>query len=113
MDGVESRSKVLVIAATNRLDIIDSALLRPGRFDRLIKVPLPNKEARKQILSIGFQKMKLADDVDLDQFAELADGLSGAETSLISREAGLKALSDDNKIETMDLDAMNDFLIEK
>ena len=50
MDGVESRAKVIVIAATNRLDIIDSALLRPGRFDRLINVPLPNKEARKQIL---------------------------------------------------------------
>ena len=50
MDGVESIAKVIVIAATNRLDIIDSALLRPGRFDRLINVPLPNKEARKQIL---------------------------------------------------------------
>lgn len=50
MDGVESRAKVIVVAATNRLDIIDTALLRPGRFDRLIKVPLPKKEARKQIL---------------------------------------------------------------
>ena len=54
MDGIESRAKVIVIAATNRLDIIDSALLRPGRFDRLIKVPLPNVEARSMILKIGF-----------------------------------------------------------
>ena len=65
MDGVESRAKVIVIAATNRLDIIDSALLRPGRFDRLIKVPLPNVDARLHILKIGFKKMPLSTDVDL------------------------------------------------
>ena len=69
MDGVESRAKVIVIAATNRLDIIDTALLRPGRFDRLIRVPLPDVTAREQILKLGFKKMPLADDVNLGMFA--------------------------------------------
>lgn len=101
MDGVESRAKVIVVAATNRLDIIDSALLRPGRFDRLIKVPLPNQEARKMILTIGFKKMPLSEDVDLDEIAKEADGLSGAEVSLICREAGLKALTEGSTIENM------------
>ena len=96
MDGIESRAKVIVVAATNRLDIIDKALLRPGRFDRLIKVPLPNLEARKQILKIGFTKMPLSDDIDLDFYAQQSEGLSGAETSLICREAGLKALTATN-----------------
>lgn len=57
MDGIEARAKVIVVAATNRLDIIDSALLRPGRFDRLIKVPLPDEAARLKILEIGFKQM--------------------------------------------------------
>ena len=101
MDGVESRAKVIVIAATNRLDIIDSALLRPGRFDRLIKVPLPNAEARSMILKIGFKKMPLSSDIDLDEIAKNSDGLSGAEMALVCREAGLKALTQDSKIEHM------------
>ena len=58
MDGVESRAQVIVVAATNRLDIIDSALLRPGRFDRLINVPLPDGETRKDIFRINIQKMQ-------------------------------------------------------
>lgn len=59
MDGVESRAQVIVVAATNRLDIIDSALLRPGRFDRLIFVPLPSIQAREKILRINTSKMQL------------------------------------------------------
>jgi ATP-dependent 26S proteasome regulatory subunit len=59
MDGVESRAQVIVVAATNRLDIIDSALLRPGRFDRLIFVPLPSAEAREKIFRINTSKMQL------------------------------------------------------
>ena len=101
MDGVESRAKVIVIAATNRLDIIDKAILRPGRFDRLIEVPLPDKQARLQILNIGFKKMRLDPALSLENVAEAATGLSGAETSLICREAGLMALTQDSKIETM------------
>lgn len=101
MDGVESRAKVIVVAATNRLDIIDKALLRPGRFDRLVKVPLPDLEARKQILKIGFKKMPIADDVDIDDLAKESEGLSGAEMSLVCREAGLKALTFDSNIEKL------------
>ena len=114
MDGVESRAKVIVVAATNRLDIIDTALLRPGRFDRLIKVPLPNLEARKMILTIGFKKMPLADDINLDELAQAADGLSGAEVSLVCREAGLKALTDGATIENMNTpEEINAFKIQK
>ena len=58
MDGVESRAQVIVVAATNRLDIIDSALLRPGRFDRLVKVPLPDIATRKDIFKINISKMQ-------------------------------------------------------
>ena len=111
MDGVESRAKVIVIAATNRLDIIDSALLRPGRFDRLIKVPLPDLNARKQILNIGFKKMPLSKDVNLDEIAALGEGLSGAEMSLVCREAGLKALTFDSQIEK--ITNMDEFVIDK
>jgi ATP-dependent 26S proteasome regulatory subunit len=111
MDGVESRAKVIVIAATNRLDIIDTALLRPGRFDRLIKVPLPDVTARKQILTIGFKKMPLADDVNLDEIAVMGEGLSGAEMSLVCREAGLKALTFDSQIEK--ISNMDEFKIDK
>ena len=111
MDGVESRAKVIVIAATNRLDIIDSALLRPGRFDRLIKVPLPDLNARKQILNIGFKKMPLSKDVNLDEIAVLGEGLSGAEMSLVCREAGLKALTFDSQIEK--ITNMDEFVIDK
>ena len=57
MDGVESRAQVIVVAATNRLDIIDSALLRPGRFDRLVHVPLPDTDTRKDIFKINIEKM--------------------------------------------------------
>ena len=58
MDGVEARSQVIVVAATNRLDIIDSALLRPGRFDRLVKVPLPDIDTRQDIFKINISKMQ-------------------------------------------------------
>jgi ATP-dependent 26S proteasome regulatory subunit len=61
MDGVEARSQVIVVGATNRLDIIDTALLRPGRFDRLIYVPLPSLETRKGIFDINLSKMQTAD----------------------------------------------------
>ena len=64
MDGVESRAQVIVVAATNRLDIIDKALLRPGRFDRLVHVPTPGKEARQKIFEINTKKMQVEKDAD-------------------------------------------------
>ena len=102
MDGVESRAQVIVVAATNRIDIIDSALLRPGRFDRLINVPLPDEKTRKDIFRINISKMQHDESAVkiLDQLSKESDGFSGAEIALVCREAGLKALTEDNQIET-------------
>jgi transitional endoplasmic reticulum ATPase len=95
MDGLEDLSDVVIIAATNRPDIIDPALLRPGRFDRVIMVPHPDKEARLQILKVHTKKMPLAKDVDLDEIAERTEGYSGADLEAVCREAGMQALRED------------------
>ena len=95
MDGLEDLSDVVIIAATNRPDIIDPALLRPGRFDRVILVPHPDKEARLQILKVHTKNMPLAKDVDLDEIAEKTDGYSGADLEAVCREAGMQALRED------------------
>jgi len=92
MDGIEKNSGVIVIAATNRPDMIDPALLRPGRFDRMIEVPLPDKKARLEIFKIHTRNMPLAEDVNLDALAELTEGMSGADIAGICREAGLMAI---------------------
>lgn len=69
MDGIESRAQVIVVAATNRLDIIDKALLRPGRFDRLVYVPLPDQNAREHILRINLSKMQKSEAIDYTHLA--------------------------------------------
>lgn len=99
MDGIESRAKVIVVAATNRLDIIDKALLRPGRFDRLVYVPLPNVQARQEIIRLNLARMPLDETIDYKRLALLTDEMSGAEITLVCREAGLKALTEDLNIE--------------
>lgn len=93
MDGIESRAQVIVIGATNRLEIIDKALLRPGRFDRLVLVPLPSDDTRRQIFEINLSKMPLGEMVDYDLLVKESSGMSGAEIALVCKEAGLKALS--------------------
>jgi transitional endoplasmic reticulum ATPase len=92
MDGIVPLSNVVVLAATNRPDMLDPALLRPGRFDRVIYVPPPDKEARKQILKIHTKRMPLANDVDLDRLAELTEGYTGADLAALVREAALLKL---------------------
>ena len=92
IDGLEQLNDVVVIGATNRPDIIDPSLLRPGRFDELILVGPPDKEARKEIFKIHTRNMPLADDVDLDELAELTEGYAGADIEGICREAGMIAL---------------------
>ena len=87
MDGMENMHGVVVLAATNRVDIIDPALLRPGRFDKIIKVPMPDRNSRKSILEINVKDISLADDVDLAKLAELTDGMSGADTASIANTA--------------------------
>ena len=89
MDGFDTSGNVKIIAATNRVDLLDPALLRPGRFDRVIEIPLPDEEGRLEILKIHTKKMNLADDVDLDKIAKITDGLSGADLNIIIKEAGM------------------------
>ncbi|MCK4459416.1 MAG: proteasome-activating nucleotidase [Methanosarcinales archaeon] len=92
MDGFDPRGGVRLLAATNRPDILDPALLRPGRFDRLIHVSMPNREARTQILRIHTANMNLADDVDLDHLASLTNDANGADLKAIVMEAGMCAV---------------------
>jgi len=95
IDGISALQDVVVIAATNRPDIVDPAVLRPGRFDRLIYVPEPSEEGRLQILKIHTKGMPLAKDVDLMELARLTKGYSGADLESACREAALYALRRD------------------
>ena len=92
LDSIEKLRNVAVIAATNRPDLVDPALLRPGRFDRVIYVPPPDKRARLEILKVHTRKVPLANDVDLEKLAELTEGYSGADLEALVREAALIAL---------------------
>jgi transitional endoplasmic reticulum ATPase len=92
MDGLEELRNVVIIAATNRPDIIDSALLRPGRFDRLLFVPPPDLEARKQIFKIHTRKTPMTDDVNLDEMARKTDGYTGADIASVANTAVMLAL---------------------
>ncbi|MDG6223811.1 MAG: CDC48 family AAA ATPase [Candidatus Bathyarchaeota archaeon] len=95
MDGLVTLEDVVIIAATNRPDIIDPAILRPGRFDRLIYVPEPDNDSRMEIFKIYTKKMPLAEDVDLTQLVTLTKKYSGADIEALCREAGLHALRKD------------------
>ncbi|MCD6473791.1 MAG: CDC48 family AAA ATPase [Thermoplasmata archaeon] len=92
MDGLEERGKVVVIGATNRINAIDPALRRPGRFDREIEIGIPDKKGRKEILEIHTRGMPLAKDVDLDKIAEMTHGYSGADLAALCKEAAIRAL---------------------
>jgi len=92
MDGLEELRGVVVIAATNRPDIIDPALLRPGRFDKLLYIPPPDLEARKEILKIHTRRKPLADDVNLDEIAERTEGYTGADLEAVCNTAVMLAI---------------------
>ncbi|HNX17363.1 MAG TPA: proteasome-activating nucleotidase [Methanoregula sp.] len=94
MDGFDNRGEIRIMAATNRVDMLDPALLRPGRFDRLIKIPLPDMTARLDILKIHSGKMHLGD-VNLDVIATMTEAATGAELQAICREAGMMAVRRD------------------
>lgn len=98
LDGFRPLDKVKVIAATNRIDILDPAILRPGRFDRLIEVPLPDLKGRVEILKIHTKRMKLASDVDLVEIAKLTEGASGADIKAIVTEAGYFAIRNNRRV---------------
>ncbi len=111
IDGMEELQDVAVIAATNRVDIIDPALLRPGRFDRHIKVDAPDEEARYQIFKVHTRNMPLADDVDLKRLAKDTGGYVGADIEAVCREAVMLTLRDNIKAENVKMkyfkEAMN------
>ena len=89
LDGFEERGEVKIIAATNRIDLLDPALLRPGRFDRIIEIPLPDEKGRLEIFKIHTRNMALDNDVDLDRLVKMTKDLSGADIKAIVTEAGM------------------------
>jgi len=92
MDGIEELKRVIVLAATNRLDRLDPALQRPGRFDFLLEMPKPDRAARLAIFRVHTKKTPLGDDVDLDQLAAETEGLVGADIEGICRQAAMLAV---------------------
>ena len=92
LDGFEANKNIKVIMATNRIDILDDALLRPGRIDRKIEFPNPDEDARAQILKIHSRKMNLTRGIDFKKIAGLMGGSSAAETKAVCTEAGIFAL---------------------
>jgi transitional endoplasmic reticulum ATPase len=103
MDGLEELKDVVVIAATNRPDMVDPALLRPGRFDKLIMISAPDLGTRKRIFEVHTKKVPIAKDVDLDKLAKQAEGYSGADIEAVVREAALNALRENKQAKTVEL----------
>ena len=102
MDGFEENDGVIVIAATNRPDVLDPALLRPGRFDRQVVLDIPDLKGREAILNVHAKKIKMAEDVDLNKVARETPGLSGAELENIVNEAAIWAARQNHELVTMD-----------
>lgn len=102
IDGFRPLDKVKVIAATNRIDVLDPAILRPGRFDRKIEIPLPDEKGRKEIFRIHTRRMKLSKDVDFGKLAKITEGFSGADIKAVVTEAGYLAIRDKRKFVTIE-----------
>ncbi len=101
MDGFDAQTGIIIIAATNRPDVLDSALLRPGRFDRQVVIDLPDINGREEILKVHAKKVKLADDVDLRKVAQLTAGCSGADLANMLNEGAIIAARKNEKTVTM------------
>ena len=95
MDGLEELRAVVVIGATNRPDVIDPALIRPGRFDELILVPIPDEGARREIFKVHTEKMALAEDIDIEKLVSMTDQYTGADIAAVCKKAGRDALRED------------------
>jgi len=108
IDGIEQLENVSVISATNRPDILDPAILRPGRFDRLIYVPPPDAKTRMEIFKIHTEKMPLNPEVDLDQLSRMTNGYSGADIEALCREAAMNALRIDAEAKEVSLKDFRD-----
>ncbi|MEM3020608.1 MAG: CDC48 family AAA ATPase [Candidatus Micrarchaeaceae archaeon] len=100
LDGLDSMKNVSVLAATNRPDMLDPALLRPGRFDKIIEIPVPGEEERLAIFKVHTKKMPLDKDVDLAELAKSTDGYTGAEIENLCREAGMYAIREEKTVVT-------------
>ncbi|MEE7626227.1 ATP-dependent zinc metalloprotease FtsH [Methylobacter sp. Wu8] len=112
MDGFDGNEGIIVIAATNRADVLDKALLRPGRFDRQVQVGLPDIKGREQILKVHADKVPLADDVNINDLARGTPGFSGAELANLINEGALFAARSNQRVVTMnDLDKARDKMI--
>lgn len=103
MDGLESLNDVIIMAATNRPDMIDTALLRPGRFDRIILTPVPDEKTRLEIFNVHTNGMPLTKDIDLKLFAEKTEGYAGSDIEAVCREAAIIALREDAKSKEVSL----------
>ena len=101
MDGFDDRGEIRIIAATNRFDMLDQAILRPGRFDRLIEVPKPNPAGREQIFKIHTRSMSTDEDLDFGSLATTVEDASGADIKAICTEAGMFAIRDDRTVVQM------------
>lgn len=114
LDGFNERGDVKIVAATNRIDLLDPAILRPGRFDRIIEIPLPDAKGRKEILTIHSRKMKL-EGVDIDTLTGMTDGLSGADLKAIVTEAGMFVIRRKGKAVNMQdfKDAYNKIIVKE
>lgn len=108
MDGFEVNDQVIIVAATNRLDILDPALLRPGRFDRQVMVPLPDVRGREHILKVHAEKIKTEPDINWQQVAKSTPGFSGAELANMINEAALMVARRGGRVSMEDLDAAKD-----
>jgi SpoVK/Ycf46/Vps4 family AAA+-type ATPase len=102
MDGFEGLKDILILGATNRPDSLDSALIRPGRFDELVHISMPDVDARQKIVEIAVQSMPLGPDVDLTKISEQTLGYTGAEIVNVCREAGLNSIKRDIDSDTVD-----------
>jgi proteasome regulatory subunit len=102
LDGFDSRGQVAVLGATNRPDILDPALLRPGRFDRIIEFPFPDDNGRLEIFKIHTKGMNLTPNIDLGQLVYSTQGKTGADIKAICTEAGMFAIRDDRVCVTQD-----------
>jgi len=97
MDGLEELNNIIIIGATNRPDMLDPAILRPGRFDRILLANVPDKAGRLHILKVHTKEMPLGKDVNLNELAEATEGYSGADLESLAREAAMLALREDIK----------------
>lgn len=105
LDGFEPRKEIKILGATNRPDMLDEAILRPGRFDRLIEFPIPEKDERKAIFKIHTRDMELDENIDFDRLVRKTEGVTGADIKAICSEAGMQAIrKEQEKVREKDFD---------